>query len=72
MIVKCPNCHILILIEEINCNIFRCGIYKCNLQPIPPHSSKEIIECLLKNDLIYGCGSPFTIKNNNAIICAYI
>jgi hypothetical protein len=71
--VECPHCGIYIEIEKINCNIFRCGVYKSNIkQCINPHSSKKECDELKEKDLIYGCGKPFTIKNEKAIICDYI
>ena len=72
-IVECPHCHIWIEILEINCNIFRCGVYKSNLNKhINPHASKNECDTLKEKDLIYGCGKPFTIKNNVAVECGYI
>ena len=57
----------------MNCKIFRCGIYKSNGQQINPHLNKSICDELAANDLIYGCGKPFLIdNNNNALICEYI
>lgn len=77
-IFNCPHCNqiIEVLKNEINCRIFRCGIFKDNYNPIPPHTSE--VECFrLKNsNLIYGCSKPFkfvTIDNINSIeICDYI
>ena len=57
----------------MNCKIFRCGIYKSNGQQINPHLNKSICDELVANNLIYGCGKPFLIdNNNNALICEYI
>ena len=74
--VKCPNCDEYIIIEQINCAIFRHGVLKNNLVQINPHLSKNECEELVKNNLIYGCGKPFRlILNNNewiGIICDYI
>jgi len=77
-IFSCPHCNQEIEVKknELNCCIFRCGIYKNNYNQIPPHSSK--IECnRLKNlDLIFGCSKPFKfiiIDNvKKIIICDYI
>ena len=67
MIITCPHCNEYIDIEQINCGIFRHGIYKNNGKQIKPHSSKEICDELVKNNLIYGCGKPFQIiEINNA------
>ena len=75
-IIICPNCNNYIIIEKINCGIFRHGIYKINGKQIKPHASKEICDELVKNNLIYGCGKPFQIiEINNAFeikICDYI
>jgi hypothetical protein len=75
-ILKCPHCNELVIIEKINCAIFRHGIMKKNLKQIDPHSLKELCEYFVKNDLIYGCGKPFriVIVNNNleTEICDYI
>ena len=75
-IIICPHCNNYIIIEKINCGIFRHGIYKNNGKQIKPHSSKEICDELVKNNLIYGCGKPFQIiKNGEKFeiqICDYI
>ena len=70
--MNCPHCGITIEIEQINCAIFRCGIYKHNGQQIPPHLSKEECDKLKKYDKIWGCGRPFKIANDILITCEYI
>ena len=75
-IIHCPHCNIPVLIEELNCSIFRHGVFiKTNTQ-IPPHASKKECEYYIKNNLIFGCGKPFKIiKINNHLlpeICDYI
>ena len=35
--IKCPHCEEYIIIEQINCAIFRHGIYKLNFTQINPH-----------------------------------
>jgi len=76
MILKCPHCNENIIIEQINCAIFRHGIYKHNLQQIDPHLNKESCDELINNNKIFGCGKPFLIKKINNIweseICDYI
>jgi hypothetical protein len=78
LIVSCPHCshEIYILKKELNCRIFRHGIYKKNLKQIDPHMKKEGCDRLKKEDLIYGCGKPFKVVENNnefkAEICGYI
>ena len=75
--VQCPHCKEDVLIEEINCAIFRHAILKHNYEQINPHTSKEQCENLIKNESIYGCGKPFKIVQNEnkehvAVECDYI
>jgi len=74
--IKCPHCEEYIIIEQINCAIFRHGVLKSNLSQINPHLSKLQCDKLKKFDLIYGCGKPFKIIifNNEwiGIDCDYI
>ena len=78
IIVKCPTCYeyIYIKIKEINCCIFRHGIYKNNYKQIDPHLNKTECDRLFNQKLIYGCGKPFklVLENNKykSIICDYI
>jgi hypothetical protein len=67
IIVICPHCKDPIIIEKINCGIFRHGEFK-NGKQIDPHLSKEMCDKLIKNKSIYGCGKPFKIisKTTNA------
>lgn len=71
-ILKCPHCDIDILIVEVNCGIFRCGISKFTFAQINPHLSQAECEELMKHDLIYGCGKPFQFKDNKLVKCAWI
>jgi hypothetical protein len=77
IIVTCPHCNDLILIEQLNCRIFRHGILKLNNTQINPHASKEECDYYINNDSIYGCGKPFKVLENEnneltAVICEYI
>ncbi len=76
LIITCPNCKDFVLIEQLNCKIFRHGVLKNNGQNIPPHSNKEMCDYYIKNNLIYGCGKPFKIIEENKelkpVICDYI
>jgi len=60
-IIICPNCNEFIIIEEINCGIFRDGVIKQTGIQMDPHLSKIICEELKDKNLIYGCGKPFKI-----------
>ena len=75
-LVACPNpkCNMAIIVEQINCGIFRCGVFKETFQQIQPHLS--IIDCLdlIDKKLIYGCATPFQVSliNRTAERCDYI
>lgn len=76
LILTCPHCKENIIIEKINCGIFRHGIFKNGVQ-IEPHTPKEQCENYIKQGLIYGCGLPFQIikkceKTFETVICDYI
>ena len=76
IIVTCPHCEELILIEEINCNIFRYGSMKLDGRQMDPHTPKELCDQLQGADLIYGCGKPFSLVKTDkniyiAEICDY-
>jgi hypothetical protein len=75
--VICPHCKEYVIIEQVNCAIFRHGMYKQNFIQINPHLSKNECDNLILNNLIYGCGKPFKIEKNHenilmANICDYI
>jgi hypothetical protein len=82
LVVECPHCKEPVLIEKLNCCIFRHGVNKKNGKQIDPHSSKELCDFYIKKKLILGCGKPFQVipnvnsKDNDdkfiAIICDYI
>ena len=59
ILIMCPHCSQLIEIVELNCCIFRCGIYQHNGEQIPPHLPKIECDRLVENRSIYGCGKPF-------------
>ena len=75
-IVTCPHCVQSIEVLEVNCRIFRCGILKSNYTQINPHLSKVECDKLVNDDLIFGCGKPFELINNNGlwkpVPCEYI
>jgi hypothetical protein len=72
--IKCPHCAITIVIlkNELNCKIFRCGQYKSTGEQIPPHTSKIICDKLRETCQIIGCAKPFTFDGNCLEICEYI
>jgi hypothetical protein len=75
-IIQCPHCKCIIIVEKINCAIFRHGYFKNNNNQIDPHASKELCDYYIRENLIYGCGKPFKlIINDNkleSVICDYI
>lgn len=70
--IICPHCEEPVLIEKLNCSIFRHGIMKDTLQQMDPHCPKEECERLFSCGLIYGCGKPFKITKTDAGICVEI
>lgn len=72
-IITCPHCEQYIEILELNCRIFRCGVYKQTNQQINPHLDEKSCNELKIKDLIYGCGKPFRVLPNNIVeICGYL
>jgi hypothetical protein len=71
-VVICPHCGDQILIEQLNCRIFRHGVLRETGQQIPPHSDKSVCDELVNKKLIFGCGKPFMVTNNIAVACDYI
>lgn len=75
---QCPHCkmHIHIAWNDVRCRIFRCGVYSDTLIPIPPHSTKEYGDRLLKQNRVYGCTRPFQMIETNGTwhvsACDYI
>lgn len=70
MEIECPHGQQKIWIEELNCGIFRCGVFKETGEQIPSHASKEECDNYIQRG-IYGCSKPFQIKNNIIFICDY-
>ena len=79
IIVICPHCQDPVVIEQLNCRIFRHGTYKDSGKQIDPHSPKVLCDSLKNEGKIYGCGKPFFIEevldpsgNYCVTICDYI
>lgn len=74
--VECPHCGDMIEIVQINCGIFRHGVYKNNNQQLNPHAPESLCKIVFEKELIYGCGKPFRLDLLNgkyiAIKCEYI
>jgi hypothetical protein len=72
MIVECPHCHLLVVITELNCAIFRHAILRTTYEQIDPHLSRAECEDLISQNKIFGCGKPFRVVNGIAETCDYI
>jgi hypothetical protein len=69
--VTCPHCKEPVLIEKLQCGIFRHGVVIKTKKQISPHATKQKCDELVQNKLIYGCGKPFQIKCSGKIMNAY-
>jgi hypothetical protein len=61
LIINCPNCNETVIIDELNCKIFRHAIFKNSGLQINPHATKLECDNYIENNLIFGCGKPFRI-----------
>ena len=75
-VYKCPHCGIqcITAINEVNCKIFRCGIFKETYNQINPHATKPECDAYVLQNRIYGCAKPYIIDINNMLIfpCDYV
>ena len=71
---ECPHCNVLVVVHtnEMNCKIFRCGMYKNSGQQIPPHTDKKTCDELFRDSLIHGCGKPFMVEDSKVVKCDYM
>jgi len=72
---QCPHCDLFLVVyhSELNCRIFRHGVYKHDMSQVNPHLDKVSCDKLREEDKIYGCGKPFRVNSLNQIeICGYI
>lgn len=74
----CPHCAGTIIVHrnELNCRIFRHGVYRNNLQPMNPHAPQAECERLVSENQIMGCGKPFQVVETDGVLhtveCGYI
>jgi hypothetical protein len=73
----CPHCQGSVIVYEMNCRIFRHGIFLHNGDQIPPHASKIDCDQWAEQGLLAGCGKPFQVIRQEdgtelAIPCDYI
>ena len=73
LFVTCPHCGGCVEILEINCRIFRHGVYKHSGKQIHPHLNRAECEQLVRKDKIFGCGKPFRLcaDNQSTTVCSY-
>lgn len=75
-VIICPHCSEYVIIEKLNCGIFRHGVFISSNKQMDPHTSKEKCDYYYNNKKIYGCGKPYqVIKEGDeykVIICDYI
>ena len=72
MEIKCPHCSQTLWIDQINCGIFRCGVYKQTFEQIPPHLIETECNQIREEGLVYGCAKPFRYDGITVSICDYI
>ena len=75
-IFVCPHCNEPVMIQKVNCGIFRHSVLKSNGKQISPHTGEKKCEKLIKENAIYGCGKPFriikTLDKLEIEVCGYI
>lgn len=75
-IITCPHCFSQVVIEEINCRIFRHAVYRSSGEQMSPHAPKEECDEAIRSGSVYGCAGPFRIdlSGNQWItsICHYV
>ena len=76
LFVKCPHCECEVEIVELNCRIFRHGVFKASGAQVNPHAPKAECDELFEKNMIYGCGKPLRIKETEngyvVEVCDYI
>jgi hypothetical protein len=75
--VTCPHCQAYVVIEAINCGVFRHGMFILSGTQMPPHASQSECEAHILNKTIYGCGKPFCVQRTaqgayETRICGYV
>lgn len=62
IVITCPHCNCKVIIEEVNCRIFRHAVYISTGEQMPPHSTKSECDIAIAEGSIHGCGKPFKIE----------
>lgn len=75
-IITCPHCSEYIIIQKMNCGIFRHGVLISNGKQIDPHANKTVCDNYIKKKKIYGCGKPYQVikegEEYKVSVCDYI
>ena len=75
-VIQCPHCLEYIIIEKINCGIFRHGVLIESGKQIDPHANKQVCDDNITKKKIYGSGKPYQVIEEEGkykvIICDYI
>ena len=73
-LVACPHCALFIQImcADTNCRIFRHAVHLSSGQQLPPHSNLETCERAIASGEYVGCGKPFQLVGEKAVVCDYI
>lgn len=73
-IYKCPHCCglVAVLPGEMNCRVFRHGVFIADGTQIPPHAPEPDCNRWAEEKLIHGCGKPFTYDGTKMVPCGYI
>lgn len=58
-IIRCPNCHEVVTVDQINCGMFVHAAFKDHNKQIDPHISQQQMTNLLDMGVMYGCGAAF-------------
>ena len=74
-VVECPHCKVSILIDALNCGVFRCGVWSDTGVQMNPHMTEE--ECHAALGQIWGCSRPFQVAVDvsgvmHSVPCGYI
>ena len=60
---RCPHCQggVVVHETEVNCSIFRHGVFIATGQQMNPHTPKAECDQYARTSVIYGCGKPFRL-----------
>ena len=76
ILVVCPHCELLFLVESVACGIFRHAVDKISYVQINAHADKSTCDKLIADDSIIGCGKPMRVVVeegvHRAVVCDYV